>query len=113
MIDNVAAEDRELDRFYNTFEKMRDPSHCRALQISEWKTLLNKHKLSLINDLSRKKKLPFPEWARRTTDEKGVRAVQDYFLKASESHREHFNIQRDGDQITEFTIDEWMVLCQK
>jgi SAM-dependent methyltransferase len=38
--DNVAPEDDELDRFINTVEKLRDPSHARACRISEWEQLI-------------------------------------------------------------------------
>ena len=36
VVDNVVPEDEELDNFINTVEKLRDPSHGRALRLSEW-----------------------------------------------------------------------------
>ncbi|MGV3724366.1 MAG: class I SAM-dependent methyltransferase [Actinomycetota bacterium] len=36
VVDNVAPEDDELDRFINSVEKLRDPSHFREHRLSEW-----------------------------------------------------------------------------
>jgi len=36
VVDNVVPADDELDRFINTVEKLRDPSHFRALRLAEW-----------------------------------------------------------------------------
>ncbi|HYG56865.1 MAG TPA: class I SAM-dependent methyltransferase [Symbiobacteriaceae bacterium] len=36
VVDNVAPEDQGLDRFINTVEKLRDPSHYRCHSLSEW-----------------------------------------------------------------------------
>lgn len=35
LVDNVAPEDDELDRFMNEIDKLRDPSHYRAWRVSE------------------------------------------------------------------------------
>lgn len=37
VVDNVAPEEPELDRFINEVEKLRDPSHHRAYRLSEWR----------------------------------------------------------------------------
>lgn len=36
VVDNVVPEAEELDRFMNSLEKRRDPSHFRSWRISEW-----------------------------------------------------------------------------
>jgi len=41
IIDNVAPESEALDRFINTVERMRDPSHFRAHRIAEWERYLS------------------------------------------------------------------------
>lgn len=40
VIDNVAPEEEELDRFINSIEQLRDPTHVRAHRISEWERLI-------------------------------------------------------------------------
>ena len=39
-IDLAKAELRDADVSYNTFEKLRDPSHMRCLTLGEWLELL-------------------------------------------------------------------------
>jgi ubiquinone/menaquinone biosynthesis C-methylase UbiE len=36
VVDNVVPEEVELDRFMNSLDKLRDPSHYRAWRVSEW-----------------------------------------------------------------------------
>lgn len=40
LVDNIADEDDEVDRFYNDIEKRRDFSHYRAWKRSEWLSML-------------------------------------------------------------------------
>lgn len=40
IVDNVAPEDEEQDRFINALEKLRDPSHFREHRLSEWERYL-------------------------------------------------------------------------
>ncbi|WP_193554855.1 class I SAM-dependent methyltransferase [Halobacillus salinus] len=111
MIDNVAPAEDELDHFYNTFEKMRDASHGRALKITEWKNLLEEHRLTITKETSRKKTLPFHDWLTRTTDDQQTQQqVRDFFHQASKKEKQYFSID---DKLESFTIDEWMVLAQK
>ncbi|QAS52561.1 class I SAM-dependent methyltransferase [Halobacillus litoralis] len=114
MIDNVAPEDEQLDNFYNTFEKKRDPSHVRALKISEWQNYLEKHNLTINKQLSRKKRLPFREWVTRilsATEEH--QAVEILMRQAPNTFKTYFSITEKEDCIESFSIDEWMVLAQK
>lgn len=114
MIDNVAPEDEDLDHFYNTFEKMRDGSHVRALKVSEWKQLLRGASLSIEQELTRKKTLPFPDWVKRTLDNDQDRwNVERYFQNADQKTFSYFSIQSENERIQSFSIDEWMVKCIK
>ncbi|MBP2017629.1 SAM-dependent methyltransferase [Symbiobacterium terraclitae] len=40
VVDNVAPEEPELDRFINEVEKLRDPSHHKAYRLSEWQAFV-------------------------------------------------------------------------
>ncbi|RWZ52220.1 class I SAM-dependent methyltransferase [Halobacillus fulvus] len=112
MIDNIAPEQEELDSFYNTFEKMRDPSHARALNISEWKQLMEPFNIE--KELPRKKRLPFQDWLKRKVDDPDTKnRVQQYFLEASEEAKRYFSIEQGDQRILSFAIDEWMVMAKK
>ncbi|MCA0972472.1 class I SAM-dependent methyltransferase [Halobacillus litoralis] len=111
LIDNVAPEKDELDTFYNTFEKMRDSSHVRALKISEWEKLLRDDQLPIVRSETRKKKLPYRDWLERTQDDTDQqKAIDEYFKQASPEQHTYFQYD---DSLTSFSIDEWVVLSQK
>ncbi|MYL35165.1 methyltransferase domain-containing protein [Pontibacillus yanchengensis] len=114
MIDNIAANEDNLDYFYNTFEKMRDPSHNRALRITEWKNFLANSQLAVKKEHTRKKKLPFENWLTRTMDnELQMEKVRAFMQSAPQEIKEYFHIIEDEGTIEAFAIDEWMVLCYK
>ncbi|WP_226585527.1 class I SAM-dependent methyltransferase [Halobacillus litoralis] len=114
MIDNVAPEDPELDRFYNTFEKQRDPGHVRALKKSEWNEMLRSQGFTIQKQLSRKKTLPFQDWVTRTLfTVPEQKAVEERFKQASQEMKEYFSIKEENHQVHSFTIDELMVLVEK
>ncbi|MEI3613395.1 class I SAM-dependent methyltransferase [Pseudogracilibacillus sp. SO30301A] len=113
-IDNIASEDKELDHFINTLEKMRDFSHVRSLKISEWKQLLEQVNLEIIKENRRKKVLPFDEWSKRTLDtEEQIREVADFLVHSSKDIHTYHQIKIKNGMIDSFAIDEWMVLCEK
>ncbi|MEN1966938.1 class I SAM-dependent methyltransferase [Lentibacillus sp. N15] len=114
LIDNVAPNEPTLDHFYNTFEKMRDPSHVRARSIAEWKNMFEHQPMRMIKQTSRKKTLPFQEWAKRTLATKAeVQHVENYLMNAMKYIRNYFQIDIKKGHIQSFAIDEWMVLCKQ
>ncbi|MFD2923347.1 class I SAM-dependent methyltransferase [Halobacillus naozhouensis] len=114
MIDNTAPENDELDHFYNTLEKMRDPSHVRALKVSEWEKLFRENGFQLEDQLQRKKKLPFTDWLDRTLeDEKDKKQVTNYLRNADADVKLYFAVQEQGEKIDAFSIDEWMIKAKK
>ncbi|RDY72524.1 methyltransferase domain-containing protein [Halobacillus trueperi] len=114
MIDNVAPEEDELDKFYNRFEKMRDYSHVRALKISEWEKLFRNNRLTIKKQMIRKKAMPFPDWVRRTLDhEADQKAVEEFFKQAPAEAKHHFSITEENGRVQSFAIDEYMVFVEK
>ncbi|UOQ91647.1 class I SAM-dependent methyltransferase [Halobacillus shinanisalinarum] len=114
MIDNIASENNDLDHFYNTLEKMRDPSHVRALKISEWEKLFLKYDLQLKEQLQRKKNLPFSDWLNRTLDNESEKKQVVSFIENAEDHvKSYFAFQKKKGEMIDFSIDEWMVMTVK
>ncbi len=114
LIDNVAPEEKRLDVFMNTVEKLRDDSHVRCLRVQEWRDLFNVSGLLEIQSENRKKTFPFPTWVARTTNsQEQVESVQKYILDASEEIQKYFSVIINNNQVQSHQIDEWMVLCEK
>lgn len=114
LIDNIAPVDSELGEFMNTTEKLRDDSHFRCLSKEEWLTLIHANGLSVANSLDRKKTFQYSSWVRRTTEnEEQIGRVTQHLLQANEKAASYFAIESQGQEIQSFTIDEWMVMCEK
>ncbi|MFD1038049.1 class I SAM-dependent methyltransferase [Virgibacillus byunsanensis] len=113
-IDNIAPTYSVHDQFINTLEKIRDNSHNRSRTILEWKNILTSSNLSILKELTRKKRLPYQEWLERTVEDKNDQEkVNQYILAAPQDIREYFQFDIDDTTIHSFSIDEWMVMCEK
>ncbi|KGX91491.1 class I SAM-dependent methyltransferase [Pontibacillus marinus] len=114
MIDNVAPEETELADFMNTLENMRDTSHVRCLPVSEWQKLCKKYHLHVLKSRTRKKTFDFHDWVNRTVeDESTKQKVSSYLRDADPTMKDYFQIKETPEDIEAFSIDEWMVLCEK
>jgi len=113
-IDNVEPNDIILAKFMNTFEEKRDPSHAKALSVTEWKELLSTNSLIIVEEDLYKKKLPFDAWVHRTTETKEqVKVVTDFFANASPEAKKHFQIIEKDNKLSSISLDQWMVMCKK
>lgn len=114
MIDNVAPEEAELADFMNTLENMRDTSHVRCLPVSEWQKLCKKYHLHVLKSRTRKKTFDFHDWVNRTIeDESTKQKVSSYLRDADTTMKDYFQIKETLEDIEAFSMDEWMVLCEK
>ncbi|WP_027953266.1 class I SAM-dependent methyltransferase [Halobacillus kuroshimensis] len=114
MIDNTAPEDDQLDHFYNALEKRRDPTHVRALKVSEWEALFNDQSLIVKKHLKRQKTLPFSSWVTRTQScPVEQRAIEQALLSADTNTKAYFSITSSDSGVEHFSVDEYMVLVEK
>lgn len=114
LIDNIVPDDKRIDAFVNTLEKLRDESHGRCYSISEWSAWLAASNLSIKRDRTRKKTFEFPSWVRRTTrSEEQVRRVERHILEADDELKAYIGVVLADGQIVNIHIDEWMVLAEK
>jgi ubiquinone/menaquinone biosynthesis C-methylase UbiE len=61
--DQVVPEDLETGQYVNAFEKLRDPSHNRALSENEWLEIFQRHGLTVEDTRLVVKRHAFLEWA--------------------------------------------------
>ncbi|MFE8699409.1 class I SAM-dependent methyltransferase [Cytobacillus sp. FJAT-54145] len=91
--DNVVPEEDELDKFYNTIEKIRDYSHFRAWKKSEWIQMLETNNFEVREWFQFKKTFTFDSWFDRMNagaDKK--EQLCKLILGASNQAKERFNI---------------------
>jgi SAM-dependent methyltransferase len=65
VVDNIAPEDDELDRFINDVERMRDPSHVREYRLTEWEQFFRDAGLAYEVALQLTMPIDREDWLRR------------------------------------------------
>jgi ubiquinone/menaquinone biosynthesis C-methylase UbiE len=103
LIDNVASEDDKLDQFYNIVEKLRDPSHVRALKKSEWLRVLETTGFSDVLMVRFPKTFLFHDWCDRAgLPKEDVAKLETKMMQALAEIRQYFSIQSNdsGDLVS-------------
>lgn len=93
VIDNTAPDQTEADKWINTVDQLRDPSHVRQWNLSEWERMITK--AGMIFSVIRTWQLPleFGDWtARQQTPPARVVKLSEMFAGASSIVREAFAI---------------------
>lgn len=111
LVDNVSPSDEDLAARYNAFEKLRDPSHGRALALAEWTELIEEAGLKLVSSEVMDQDIPFGPWVERMrcTDATVTRLKE---MLESEPLRELLRPRETADGLT-FTLREAIVLARK
>lgn len=114
LIDNVAPEEKRLNMYMNTVEKLRDESHVRCLTIKEWRELFAAAGLQEKQSEKRKKTFQFQTWVATTaTSQQQMDTVEQYILNADKDIQSYFSVVNNNNHVQSHQIDEWMVVCEK
>lgn len=94
VVDNTSPDDPALDRWINTVEVLRDPSHVREWSQSEWRRFFQEAGLSFGVTHTWLKMLEFDDWvARQQTPPDAVAKLKALFAAAPPRTREAFAIK--------------------
>lgn len=97
VVDNVVPEDESLDRFINEVEKLRDPSHVRALRLSEWQACFTQAGLSFTVARQFPTRVDRESWLARMSAPPEVAAeVRQRLAGASPEAKAYFAIDEAG-----------------
>jgi SAM-dependent methyltransferase len=106
VVDNLAPSDPALDRFVNSLDALRDPTHVRAYTVEEWADLLHDAGLRPTAWEVHRKRQPVEEWlARAGVDRETAAAVHERLLGAPEAARAHFAIEVADGAPAAFTVE--------
>jgi len=95
LIDTVAPDDDEVDRFLNDIEWLRDPSHVRDYRVEEWREMLADVGMQQHHLQDWDIPLEFEAWVTRSrTAVDRVEALRERFAKASLPVRERLGIDQ-------------------
>lgn len=113
VVDNVVPDNEEAARFVNDFEKLRDPSHGRALSVTEWIKLFADAGLAVSNFEVAPKRMEFTPWAERMgATPETIAQLHRMLHDAPKSAADYFRIDlRDGELY--FNLDEAIIVGRK
>ena len=94
VVDNTSPDDPAADRWINTIEILRDPSHVREWSQDEWQGFFHDAGLSFAVTHTWLKMLEFDDWvARQQTPPDAVAALRRLFATAPPTIRETFALE--------------------
>jgi ubiquinone/menaquinone biosynthesis C-methylase UbiE len=111
LVDNVSPEDGDLARGYNAFEKLRDPSHGRALSVDEWANLIREAGLTPVAIEIMDQDIPFDPWVRRMRCS-GPAITRLKEMLEQEPLRSYLRPRETEDGLI-FTLREAIIVAQK
>lgn len=103
--DNYAPDDPALDRWINTLETLRDPSHVREHTVSEWRGLLERAGFRVVREARSVTPLETEPWlARSRTPEPEAARVREMLRSAAPAAREAFAVREGSFQLQKVVL---------
>ena len=113
VVDNVVPDDAEAGRYINGFEKLRDPSHGRALSVAEWLEAFRAAGLTVLHHEVAPKSMEFTPWAERMgATPETIAELRRLLLEAPESAAAFFQTYSTAQDLF-FNLDEAIILGRK
>jgi len=104
IIDTLLPEDEEVAEFYQTMEKMRDPTHIRAYTEKEWVAMAQEAGFIVHATRIFPKTHEFQEWAKRAgLNREGVQRLNKYFIQSSTKVHDYFQIETFAGEVESYT----------
>jgi ubiquinone/menaquinone biosynthesis C-methylase UbiE len=95
--DNYAPDDPALDRWINTLEALRDPSHVREHTVTEWRSLLERAGFRVTAEERSTTVLETEPWlARSRTADDDATRVRATLREAPDAAKQAFAVRADG-----------------
>jgi ubiquinone/menaquinone biosynthesis C-methylase UbiE len=113
VVDNVVPNDSIASDYINAFEKLRDPSHGRALSLEEWLAAFTQAGLTLLHHEIAPKSMEFTPWAERMGATPEVITELRLLLMTAPPVAAAFFQLQTGEQDLLFNLDEALILGRK
>jgi len=104
IVDTVLPDDPEVAEWYQTMEKMRDPTHIQAYTRETWITMVEEAGFILHETVLIPKTHDFPMWAKRAgLNRDGIAQLNKFFYEAPDKVQEHFQIETFAGEVEAYT----------
>lgn len=112
VVDNVVPEG-EAGEYINRFEKLRDPSHHRALSPAEWRHHFEKAGMAVQHTETAPKRMEFQPWAERMgASEKVIDTLRRMLAEAPPTAREYLR-PSEVDGVLYFQLTEAIIIGRR
>ena len=113
VVDNVVPNDDSASEYINAFEKLRDPSHGRALSVDEWLAHFRAAGLIVLHHEVAPKNMDFTPWAERMgASPTTIGELRRQLLEAPAAAAAFFQIYYTAQDLF-FNMDEAIILGRK
>ena len=114
IIDTLLPPDPEIAEFYQTMEKMRDPTHIRAFSEDEWVQMIDDAELILHEIRVLPKKHDFHDWARRAGMSRAkIQDLNRYFMDAPAKIHDYFQIESFAGEVETYTDQKLLIYATR
>ncbi len=112
VVDNVVP-GGEAGEYVNRFEKLRDPSHHRALALDEWTDAFAAAGLEVLHAETAPKRMEFQPWAERMgASDEVIAELREQLASAPSGADEYFRPELDGETLY-FYLTEAIVIGRR
>jgi ubiquinone/menaquinone biosynthesis C-methylase UbiE len=113
VVDNVVPNDATAGEYINAFEKLRDPSHGRALSVDEWLSHFASAGLTVFHHETAPKSMEFTPWAERMgATLETIAKLRRLLIEAPEAAAAFFQVYSTEKDLF-FNLDEAIILGRK
>jgi len=114
IIDTLVPEDPEIAEFFQTMEKMRNPTHLRAFSEQEWEDMILNSELILQETLIVPKTHDFQEWTKTAgLNREKVQELNRFFMDAPQKVHDYFQIESFAGEVESYTDQKILIYATR
>lgn len=114
VIDTLLPDDPEIAEFYQTMEKMRDPTHIRAYTRAEWTRMAEDAGFIVQTTKTFPKTHEFQEWARRAgLNRDGIQRLNQFFIRAPAKVHDFFQVETFAGEVENYTDTKLLIYATR
>jgi len=114
IIDTLLPDDPEIAEFYQTMEKLRDPTHVQAYTEDKWVEMAREANFIVRETKTFPKTHEFQEWARRSgLNKEGVLRLNKFFVDAPAKVHDYFQIETFAGEVESYTDQKLLIYATR
>ena len=114
IIDTLIPPDPEVAEFFQTMEKMRNPTHLKPFSEIEWTNMIDESDLILQETLTVSKTHDFQEWTKTAgLKREKVQELNKFFMDASPKIHDYFKIESFAGEIESYTDQKILIYATR